>query len=228
MFIENKYKKCYDRIIKAAMNRDIEGYTEKHHILPKSLGGTNDATNLVALTAREHYVCHWLLTKFIEETYYRKKMKNALGRFVQQSKLQKRNLTSRQFERARKAVSEANTGRYYSVETRARMSELAKGRTPWNKGLTGAQQYTEENKEVFDEFISKDEEILAISSPYGTGKTYTFKKLIPNFKKILFITYRQSLAKSLHDELSEEGFKNYSELNEFCVLRIKNLNNKRK
>ena len=43
--------------------------------------------------------------------------------------------------------------------------------------------YTEENKEIFDEFITKDEEILAISSPYGTGKTYTFKKLIPNFKK---------------------------------------------
>jgi len=37
--------------------------------------------------------------------------------------------------------------------------------------------YTDENKEIFDEFITKDEEILAISSPYGTGKTFTFKKL---------------------------------------------------
>jgi predicted unusual protein kinase regulating ubiquinone biosynthesis (AarF/ABC1/UbiB family) len=27
------------------------------------LGGTNDSTNLVTLTAREHYIAHWLLIK---------------------------------------------------------------------------------------------------------------------------------------------------------------------
>jgi len=57
--------------------------------------------------------------------------------------------------------------------------------------------YTDENKEIFNEFVKKDEAIIDISSPYGTGKR---KKLIPNFKKILFITYRQSLANSLYDE----------------------------
>jgi len=47
--------------------------------------------------------------------------------------------------------------------------------------------------------------------------------LIPHFKKILFITYRQSLAKSLHDELSEEGFKNYSELTNEGIQQSKRL-----
>jgi hypothetical protein len=154
MFVENKYKKWYDNIIDAAKKREISGYTEKHHIIPKSLGGSNDSANLVALTAREHYVCHWLLTKFVEETYYQMKMKNALGRFVQQSRLQERNLTSRQFERARKAVSEANTGRHYSAELRNRMSNPAKGRTPWNKGLTGAQQCSEENKKKLSDLYT--------------------------------------------------------------------------
>jgi hypothetical protein len=41
-------------------------YVEKHHITPKSLGGSNKHTNIVNLTAREHFICHILLTKFLE------------------------------------------------------------------------------------------------------------------------------------------------------------------
>ena len=63
--------------------------------------------------------------------------------------------------------------------------------------------YTDENKYIFDEFV-KSPSVIAISSPYGTGKTYTFKKLIPNFEKILFISYTQSLAQSLYSELDCE------------------------
>lgn len=45
--------------------RKNSGYTEKHHILPKSFGGSNKKENLVELTIREHYVCHLLLTKMV-------------------------------------------------------------------------------------------------------------------------------------------------------------------
>ena len=83
--------------------------------------------------------------------------------------------------------------------------------------------HTEENKKLFDEFVQKDEAILAISSPYGTGKTYTFKQLIPDFKRILFITYRQSLAQSLYDELNQEGFKNYNDLTNEGLQQSKRL-----
>jgi len=34
--------------------------------------------------------------------------------------------------------------------------------------------YTDENKNIFDEFV-KSPSVIAISSPYGTGTTYTFK-----------------------------------------------------
>jgi hypothetical protein len=59
------YKKVYDRIIAEAERqcRYKTGYYERHHILPKSLGGDDDPDNLVYLTAREHFICHWLLTK---------------------------------------------------------------------------------------------------------------------------------------------------------------------
>lgn len=63
MYLDNKYTKWYNSIITKANDRTILGYTEKHHIIPSSLGGTNDKENLAILTAREHFVCHLLLTK---------------------------------------------------------------------------------------------------------------------------------------------------------------------
>lgn len=61
IFINNKYTSIYYSIIEKSKNRKISGYTEKHHIIPKSLGGSNKSNNLVKLTAREHYICHILL-----------------------------------------------------------------------------------------------------------------------------------------------------------------------
>lgn len=55
------YKKIYDLIIEKAKNRNLEGYTERHHIIPKCIGGNNDKSNLVKLTAREHFIVHKLL-----------------------------------------------------------------------------------------------------------------------------------------------------------------------
>lgn len=42
---------------------DSGKYIERHHILPRSLGGSDDAQNLVMLTAREHYFAHCCLAK---------------------------------------------------------------------------------------------------------------------------------------------------------------------
>ena len=63
MFIQNKYTNWYYNIVNRAKTRTMNTYTESHHIIPKSLGGTNQVENLVNLTAKEHYVCHRLLTK---------------------------------------------------------------------------------------------------------------------------------------------------------------------
>jgi hypothetical protein len=63
MFIDNKYSRCYNRIIERRKNYPLDGYVEKHHIIPKSLGGSNKKSNLVALSAREHFICHRLLVK---------------------------------------------------------------------------------------------------------------------------------------------------------------------
>lgn len=55
------YQRIYDQIVDRAKSRELKGYIEKHHIIPKCMGGSNRQENLVALTAREHFICHWLL-----------------------------------------------------------------------------------------------------------------------------------------------------------------------
>jgi len=56
------YKKVYNQLVNKARNRTpIDGYTELHHIVPRSEGGSNDDDNLVEFTPKEHFVAHKLL-----------------------------------------------------------------------------------------------------------------------------------------------------------------------
>lgn len=66
------YSRIYDDLISLAKNKNYgksereiraAGYHEMHHIVPKSMGGDNSMSNRVYLTAREHYIAHWLLYK---------------------------------------------------------------------------------------------------------------------------------------------------------------------
>ena len=57
------YSAHYDRLIERARHRVFEGYRERHHVLPRCMGGGNERENLVNLTAEEHYVAHQLLVK---------------------------------------------------------------------------------------------------------------------------------------------------------------------
>jgi hypothetical protein len=73
----NKYNNWYNQIIDRSRNRVLDGYSESHHIIPQSLGGLDTDENLTNLTAREHFICHWLLVKItVGEDRY--KMLNAL------------------------------------------------------------------------------------------------------------------------------------------------------
>ena len=91
------YQKHYDNLIqsrkKACSFGNLE-YWEKHHIVPKCLKGIDEPENLVLLTAREHYIAHWLLTKIYKEN---DSLKYAF--YCMQWNKNKRTLTSRQVER---------------------------------------------------------------------------------------------------------------------------------
>ncbi len=121
--LTNKYSKIYTNIISIAKSRNLDGYTETHHIIPQSLGGTNDKDNLVELTAREHFICHWLLVKMTEGND-RVKMLYALQGMKAENEFQHRyhtKITARVYEK-------------YRIEHAENHSKIMKGRPAWNKG----------------------------------------------------------------------------------------------
>ena len=127
MYLQNKYTKWYYNIVTRAQSRNPSGYTEKHHIIPKSWGGSNRKENLAVLTAREHYICHLLLTRMTEGEL-KTKMFLALRRF--NSALYKRN--SRFYEQQRIKANEAFRGYKHSPEALAKIKAAAskKRRSP--------------------------------------------------------------------------------------------------
>lgn len=57
----NRYNAFIERIRQLG-NRDLE-YSEKHHIKPRCMGGSDEPDNLITLSLREHFLCHWMLYK---------------------------------------------------------------------------------------------------------------------------------------------------------------------
>lgn len=58
------YYHRYIKFIESCRVQDLgDTYRESHHIIPQALGGSNDESNLINLTARQHYIAHWMLWK---------------------------------------------------------------------------------------------------------------------------------------------------------------------
>lgn len=114
------YIRVYWSIIHNRMHNKVDGYVERHHIIPRSEGGPDNNDNIVALTAREHYICHLLLAKIYNDY----KMLSAVV-FMQAAK-----------ERWPSRVFKFNSRLYEAIrkEFAVRVSEHKKGRIPWNKG----------------------------------------------------------------------------------------------
>jgi len=70
------YIKIYNDLIFRGQNRILEGYKEKHHIVPKCMNGNDESNNLVYLTAAEHYLAHQLLVKIYPDN---RKLIHAVG-----------------------------------------------------------------------------------------------------------------------------------------------------
>lgn len=120
------YQRIYNQLVKRAQNRTLEGYKEKHHIIPKCLGGSNDKENLVELTAREHFLCHILLCEIYPKE---NKLKYALWCMVNgKHKSLNNNFipNSRLYEIARLGFIKAHTGFKFTDEMKSKIG-LPKG-----------------------------------------------------------------------------------------------------
>jgi 5-methylcytosine-specific restriction endonuclease McrA len=132
----------YMRLIEWAKQNPPDGRVEKHHIVPRSMGGSNRKENLVPLSPRWHFIAHWLLWK----AYKNSKMANAFWtmaccngiklnsktyaavrnnavKAIAQSKIGK--TTS---EKQKETVRRLMTGKVFSEETRQKISLAKKGK----------------------------------------------------------------------------------------------------
>ena len=141
------YRKIYCEIISHAKSEQLSGirkkkngrYYESHHILPKSIfpKWSNRKSNLVLLTAREHFICHLMLAKI----YPCNQMIYAIRMLSSKNDKQERNISSRKYEyyrslkniepiplETRKKLSEAHKGTVVSEEVKNRISKTLKGK----------------------------------------------------------------------------------------------------
>ena len=117
------YQKVYDDLIaKCQARQSVDGYKERHHIIPKSLGGSNDSSNLVDLTAREHFVAHFLLAKIYGGNQWSsiKRMRGNDDFYI----------NSRLYKVARREIAKETSKRFKGIakteEQRAKMSVSAR------------------------------------------------------------------------------------------------------
>jgi transcription elongation factor Elf1 len=117
--IKNKYAKWYGTLItNCKMRGKPTIYTESHHILPRSLGGTDVPDNLVNLTAREHFMAHLLLSKMYKGNSGIK-MAQAIGAMSMQSLDGKRTrLNSKKYALAKSLINKIyqKAGKEYQKE----------------------------------------------------------------------------------------------------------------
>ena len=117
------YNKIYDSIIDRAKNRSLDTYTETHHIIPRCMGGSDDETNLVKLTYREHFIAHWLLHRIYPNN---RKIAFAftamtMGRFKRRLVDTQWTPSSRQLEELKLARLSARRGKPHSKETKMKI-----------------------------------------------------------------------------------------------------------
>lgn len=109
-FLKNKYHRWYRSIIENALLRtSTDAYFERHHIIPKCFGGSNDRSNLVKLSYREHFICHLLLCRFTFGVG-KQKMSYAMWRMAHPRK--HLTISSLQYQIAKSLVAENNKTHY--------------------------------------------------------------------------------------------------------------------
>lgn len=154
-FIKNKYYFIYYKIISRSKSRIISGYVEKHHIIPKSLGGTNDKSNIAHLTAKEHFICHRLLTKFTTGKN-QLSMSRAAWRLTHSNFNHQRIMISPAvYEKLKIKASQDHgklmTGIPKSEAHKAKLSKIAKGRISPNRGKKYSDEYRMERSKIMKE-----------------------------------------------------------------------------
>lgn len=177
MFNDSKYTRWYFNIIEGARSRQKpEGYIERHHVIPKSIGGLNGRDNLVFLTAREHLLCHYLLSKMGRTAEHSVKLHRAFCAMVAKSKkhIGRQRVTGRVFEELRKSAAQTSAllnpaNRFNpsesSEEYRKKMSKVMTGRdVHWRRGVPDSDETRRRKSEAGKKKVFSPEHRAALSA----------------------------------------------------------------
>ncbi len=117
------YQNIYNSLIEKAKSRPAIQPKERHHIIPRCMGGNDDAVNLIDLTPEEHYTAHLLLVKIYPNNHkliYAANMMTVGGG----------RMNNRKYGWLKRKM-------YMILSQRV---SPTKGRSPWNKGKTTSEE----------------------------------------------------------------------------------------
>jgi len=125
--LQNKYNKWYFSIVNNALSRGwtkktAPVYVESHHIIPQSIFKNNDT---VLLTAREHFLCHALLPKFVTGQHKYKMLTALVGMKRKTERTQFRYINSKLYDLAKKEYSDYKKQQWKTEEYRNHMVKIA-------------------------------------------------------------------------------------------------------
>lgn len=197
------YRRVYMIIVNHAKQEELQGirkryngnYYERHHILPKSLfpNWAKRKSNLVLLTAREHFFCHQLLTKI-----YGKGMWKALFMMMtmKNGSHMKRNykFSSRVYEEVRieaakehskilveKHLKPWNLGKIFSNEAKQKLREAHIGKLLTEEHKQKISDSLKGRKHTVDQFKKNSEKMTkkieeAVNGNYDKDQFYELFK----------------------------------------------------
>ena len=187
------YKEKYYEIINTGYKTKPENvYTEKHHIIPRSVCILLDKSqeNLIYLTAKNHFLAHYYIWKWYKDELHEKKwarsMCYALIRMKRQ--LMKSNNIERLsdlYDEVRREFSKDQSeemkgeknpfyGKHHSKETKRKLSEANKGKVCWNKGKKMSDEARKNMSIAQNEYRQEHPNSTPSSfSKYWVGKTFS-------------------------------------------------------
>jgi hypothetical protein len=150
IFNDSKYTRWYYAVIQKRGLPEDAPNSEMHHIIPRSLGGSDDLENLVRLSYHDHAWCHWLLTKMTSGAALAK-MRYAFNMMRVGGEHMGRVLDHkivRAYERNR-------------LELIRQHSEFMRGREPWNKGKQLEGEALEQQRERIKNRKKPSQDVMA-------------------------------------------------------------------
>ncbi len=151
--------------------KNSKNYFEQHHIIPRSLGGSNRPDNLVLLTAREHFIAHLLLPRFLKG----KDKKSMLFAIVMMGSTSKNKINSFLYDKIKKKFSVSMSNRIISQETRDKLSKSTKKRLaePENNPMYGHIYSQETRDKMSDSWSDKRKKEASIRRATYNSQNYS-------------------------------------------------------